>query len=118
MNTRTITQADRINQLVIDGLVLENLELRNRITDLEDERDRYRMWFQRSVHVMHGLIAQNDRQSDRIIEQGQAILELRAEIQELCFEVQELRATLTGHLAATATPRDDDGKDAGPSWVQ
>lgn len=105
-------QANVVNQLVIEGLAQDAARDRERMALLAAERDSYRMWFKRAVHVLHGLIHENDRQSDRIIEQGQAILELREDIKDLSAEVRELRETMAPDAGA-GTIAESDG-----AWLQ
>jgi hypothetical protein len=75
--------ANAINQLEIDGLLMENLELRDRVADLESERDSYRELLQRSLDVLNVKAAEMKHQDTRISDQRQTIRELREVIGHL-----------------------------------
>lgn len=64
--------------LVVETLVLSEAELRERVCDLETERDCYRFYFQETLHALHAALAREDRRlQDR---------------QRLDDELRELRA--------------------------
>lgn len=64
MNTQQDTRkpnANAINQLVIDGLLLENRELLDRVLDLEADNAALRETLRASVAMLHTLQEQNAR---------------------------------------------------------
>lgn len=100
------TKRDPSDQLEIDGLLMENLELREALDATTDECGRYRELYLRCIHIMHGLVHQADRQSDTIDTLREANRELRAELAELRDAVRHQPPPLGG-------PSPD-----GPQWVQ
>ncbi len=60
-NLQNTRERDRVNELLREHYALELLELRERVSDLESERDSYRELAQEAVHALHAVTEQRDR---------------------------------------------------------
>jgi hypothetical protein len=85
--------SDRINQMIIDGLLQDQLEDRERIRTIQSERNAYRECLIAAVHLVHRLLLELEWQSRRIGEQRDALRELRLSRQDITARPRVLLET-------------------------
>ena len=69
--------AHRVSQLTIDTLLPEQLEQSDCITELQLERDTYRVLFLNALRLLHDEFLKTNRLSKRLMEQCRALREAR-----------------------------------------
>ena len=72
---------NRIDESIIDGLFHDQFTNRERIATLQEDRDVYRELLLHALQLLSTALSQVDHQTKRIMEQREALRELRAELQ-------------------------------------
>ena len=79
MDTKQNTpNRDRINLMVREHAALEILELRERVTDLEGERDTYRFWWKKTLHALAEITTKYGRRHEDFQRLQDDLRDLRA----------------------------------------
>lgn len=78
-------ERDRINDMVREHHAAENLELRERVSDLVDERDVYRFWWQETLHALANITTKYGRRQEDYQRLQDEVRDLRAMVVAECY---------------------------------